>query len=88
MSPFFWWKISRINSKEKCSFILLIAYSFFFLFKGFELHWLKMNIFCSKKYEKFMWVIDKQYESKVSKFSDRSRGWPEGSLFDSYYTKV
>ena len=25
---------------------------------------------------------------KVSKVSDRSRGWPEGSLFDSYYTKV
>ena len=24
----------------------------------------------------------------ISKVSDRSRGWPEGSLFDSYYTKV
>ena len=23
-----------------------------------------------------------------SKVSDHSRGWPEGSLFDSYYTKV
>ena len=27
-------------------------------------------------------------KSKVSKVSDHSRGWPEGSLFDSYYTKV
>ena len=27
------------------------------------------------------------YVSK-SKVSDHSRGWPEGSLFDSYYTKV
>ena len=26
--------------------------------------------------------------SKVSKVGDRSRGWPEGSLFNSYYTKV
>ena len=25
---------------------------------------------------------------KLSKVSDHSRGWPEGSLFDSYYTKV
>ena len=24
----------------------------------------------------------------LSKVSDHSRGWPEGSLFDSYYTKV
>ena len=24
--------------------------------------------------------------SKVSKVGDHSRGWPEGSLFDSYYT--
>ena len=24
----------------------------------------------------------------ISKVSDHSRGWPEGSLFDSYYTKV
>ena len=23
-----------------------------------------------------------------SKVGDRSRGWPEGSLFDSYHTKV
>ena len=23
-----------------------------------------------------------------SKVSDHSRGWPEGSLFESYYTKV
>ena len=26
--------------------------------------------------------------SKVNKVDKRSRGWPEGSLFDSYYTKV
>ena len=32
-----------------------------------------INIYCKKK---------------VSKVGDRSRGWPEGSLFDSYYTKV
>ena len=25
---------------------------------------------------------------RVSKVGDRSRGWPEGSLFDCYYTKV
>ena len=25
---------------------------------------------------------------KVSKVGDISRGWPEDSLFDSYYTKV
>ena len=24
----------------------------------------------------------------ISKIGDRSRGWPEGSLFDSYYTKL
>ena len=24
----------------------------------------------------------------VSEFGDFSRGWPEGSLFNSYYTKV
>ena len=24
----------------------------------------------------------------LSKVDDHSRGWPEGSLFDSYYTKV
>ena len=24
----------------------------------------------------------------ISKVSNHSRGWPEGSLFDSYYTKV
>ena len=28
------------------------------------------------------------YTYIVSKVSDHSRGWPEGSLFDSYYTKV
>ena len=26
--------------------------------------------------------------SKVSKVGDFSRGWPEGSLFDRYYTEV
>ena len=25
---------------------------------------------------------------KVVKVGDRSRGWPKGFLFDSYYTKV
>ena len=25
---------------------------------------------------------------KVSKFSNLSRGWPKGSLFNSYYTEV
>ena len=30
----------------------------------------------------------KQNELKVSKVGDHSRGWPESSLFDSYYTKV
>ena len=25
---------------------------------------------------------------KVSKVGDHSRGWPEGTFFDSYYTKV
>ena len=25
---------------------------------------------------------------KVSKVGDLSQGWPEGSLFNSYYTKV
>ena len=28
---------------------------------------------------------DVQYQSQ---FGDRSRGWPEGSLFNSYYTEV
>ena len=30
------------------------------------------------------------YITKIKgiKVSDHSRGWPEGSLFDSYYTKV
>ena len=28
------------------------------------------------------------HPSYISKFTDCSRGWPEGSLFDSYYTKV
>ena len=26
--------------------------------------------------------------NKVSKVGDHCRGWPKGSLFDSYYTKV
>ena len=30
----------------------------------------------------------KQSLSKVSKVGDLSRGWPEGPIFDSYYTKV
>ena len=33
-------------------------------------------------------IFTLRYISKVSKVGDRSRGWPEGSLFDSYYTKV
>ena len=28
------------------------------------------------------------FQLEVTKIGDRSRGWPEGSLFDSYYTKV
>ena len=33
--------------------------------------------------------VEKYYpDNKVSKVGDRSRGWPEGSLFDSYYTEV
>ena len=28
------------------------------------------------------------FEVKVSKAGDRSRGWSEGSLFNSYYTDV
>ena len=28
------------------------------------------------------------YSLKISKVSDLSRGWPEGSLFNSYYTRV
>ena len=55
-------------------------------------------------FEQYFFSIRKQYfintwnsdfsivfiicNSKVSKVSDHSRGWPEGSLFDSYYTKV
>ena len=46
---------------------------------------------------KLMWKTHKE-DIKISarndllqhtiKVSDHSRGWPEGSLFDSYYTKV
>ena len=34
----------------------------------------------------FVWVF--LFIVSKSKVSDHSRGWPEGSLFDSYYTKV
>ena len=38
------------------------------------------------------WIVwngrDFDIETVKSKVSDHSRGWPEGSLFDSYYTKV
>ena len=36
-------------------------------------------------------MMDGTHDNKVSKKSkggDPSQGWPEGSLFDSYYTKV
>ena len=33
-------------------------------------------------------IIQRVNIYKKSKVSDHSRGWPEGSLFDSYYTKV
>ena len=35
---------------------------------------------------KFESCIDERI--KKSKVGDRSRGWPEGSFFESYYTKV
>ena len=34
-----------------------------------------------------IWSIDENLTG-TSKVSDHRRGWPEGSLFDSYYTKV
>ena len=38
------------------------------------------------------WNFEKQFQNwqsvKVSEVGDCSRGWPEGSLFDSFYTKV
>ena len=45
----------------------------------------------SQKVNVIVWLgFDPAYfeMSKVSKVSDQSRGLPEGSLFDSYYTKV
>ena len=34
-------------------------------------------------------ILKKRFSSKVKcRVSDFSRGWPEGSLFNSYYTKV
>ena len=33
-------------------------------------------------------IILFQFSTKVSEVGDLSRGWPEGSLFDSYYTEV
>ena len=34
-----------------------------------------------------MYILIEETISK-SKVGDHSRGWPEGSLFNSYYTKV
>ena len=40
------------------------------------------------KKKKKIYIYIYIYIYVVSKVSDHSRGWPEGSLFDSYYTKV
>ena len=45
-------KNSRINSHETYSFNRLIRYFFFFL--SFQLHWLEINICCSKIYVKYL----------------------------------
>ena len=36
---------------------------------------------------KLDWKLSK-FDIVVSKVGDLSRGWPEGSLFNSYYTEV
>ena len=41
-----------------------------------------------KLIREFSTALNTQTGSKKKKVSDHSRGWPEGSLFDSYYTKV
>ena len=46
------------------------------------------------EYEKYTNVLNLRYFWKIfkhkskQKVGDSNRGWPEGSLFDSYYTKL
>ena len=50
-----------------------------------EEEWNKMSEeFILKACKLFRKLVD----TIVSKVGDRSRGWPEGSLFDSYYTRL
>ena len=35
-----------------------------------------------------VYILCIQLKIKVSKVGNCNQGWPEGSLFDSYYTKV
>ena len=42
-------------------------------------------------FDEILSALVKQVESSMQygkKVGDRSRGWPEGSLFDSYFTKM
>ena len=39
--------------------------------------------------QKLLIIVDKaSSKNKLSKLANHSRGWPEGSLSNSYYTKV
>ena len=82
-----WWFIK--------SFFFLLPHTHIFLSNKNNLHtvgWFQVtnkndyNNNFSNRLNSTIWLIDGTL-SKV-KLSPFSRGWPEGSLFDSYYTKV
>ena len=60
---------------------------------GIKYHFKNLCYDATWEWTQVSWTIGElyplvQYISKVSKVGDRSRGWLEGSLFNSYYTEV
>ena len=48
----------------------------------------KLSTFHSHKGGWYIYIYIYIYIYKISKVGDQSRGWPKGSLFNSYYTEV
>ena len=75
-------------------FSLLISISVSFLRSSFhsvqltDFTWLYAGVKFPISGFSVTYRFDTKYVSRTLKVSDHSRGWPEGSLFDSYYTKV
>ena len=90
---------NRVN-KKKCTYAKLNCLKwncFWHLNCVLALNWIVGNrIVYIKKYNQLnnqYWLIChktklNQNQSKKGKAGDRSRGYPEGSLFNSYYTEV